>query len=65
MALHGDENGSDSHGMGSGWYLLSHFNSGSNTDMDLVEYEYKMNVSDSDIYSVQLKVLIVEFNIDK
>jgi hypothetical protein len=37
--------------------------------MDLVEYEYKMNVSDSDfysyIYSIQFKVHIIKFNIDE
>jgi hypothetical protein len=36
---------------------------------DLFEYEYKINVSDSDfysdIYSIQLKVHIINFNIDE
>ena len=50
-------------------HLLPYFNSDPNTDMDLIEYEYKMNVSVSnfysDIYSIPLKVHIVKFNIDE
>lgn len=38
-------------------------------DKDLFEYEYKTNVLDSyfywDIYSIQLKMYIVKFNIEK
>ena len=64
-----DENGSNSHEIGSRRQLLLYFNLNSNTDIDLVEYECKMNVSNSDfysnIYSTQLKVHIVKFNVDE
>jgi archaellum biogenesis protein FlaJ (TadC family) len=53
----------DSHGIGSGYHLLPHFNSNTNTDSDIFEYEYKTNVSDldfySDIYSSQLKCILL------
>ena len=53
-----DGNESDSHGIGSGYHQLPHFNS--NTDLDIFEYEYKTDVSDSNfdsnIYSSQLKI---------
>jgi len=58
-----DENGSDTHGIESGYHLLPYFNS--NTDTNIFKYEYKTDVSDSDfysdIYSIQL-VYIVKFN---
>ena len=60
-------NGSDTHGIGSGYHLLPHFNSNTNTDSNIFKYEYKTDVSDSDfysdIYSSQLKIYIVKFNI--
>lgn len=52
--------------IGFAYHLLPHFNLDSNTDMDHVEYEHKMNVSDSGFfYSIQLKVHTVKFNIDE
>jgi hypothetical protein len=55
----------DSHRIESGYHLLPYFSSNMNTDTFV--YEYKMDVSDSDfyldIYSTQLNVDIVKFNI--
>ena len=62
-----DGNRSGSYGIRFGYHLLLYFDSNTNTDMDIFEYEYKTGVLDSDfyldIYSIQLKVYIVIFNI--
>jgi len=44
-----DGNGSDRHGIGSGYYLLPYFNL--NTNANIFEYEFKTDVLDSDFYS--------------
>ena len=63
-----DGNGSNSHGIRSRCHLLSHFNSDSNMIRALSNMNTKQ-VSEmdfySDIYSIQLKVHIVKFNIDE
>ena len=60
-------NTSDSHRNGSGYHLLPYFISNINIDTYTFEYEYKTGISHSDfyldIYSIQLKVDIVKFNI--
>lgn len=61
-----DGNESDSHRIVSECHLLPYFNSDSNTDTYIIEYEYKMNVSDSDfhsdIYSIQHICNIYQLN---
>ena len=48
-------------------HFLPHFNLNTNTDMDFFKYEYKTDVSNLDfyldIYSIELKVYTVKFNI--
>ena len=43
-----DGNGSDSHGIRFGCHILPHFKSNMDTDSDILGYEYKTDVSDSD-----------------
>ena len=51
-----DGNGSDTHGIRSGYYFLLYFNSNTDTNSDIFEYEYKTDTldsdSNSDIYSI-------------
>jgi hypothetical protein len=46
-----DRSGSDSHGIGFR-YFLPYFNSNTDMDSDILEYECKMDTSDLDIYSI-------------
>ena len=43
-----DGNGSDSNGIEFGYHFLPHFKSNTDTDSDILGYEYKTDVSDSD-----------------
>jgi len=65
-----DRNGSDSYKIGPRYpTFYYHTFIRPNTYTDLIEYEYKTNVSESDfysdIYSTLLKVYIVKFNMDE
>ena len=50
-------------------HLLPHFNSDTNADTNILEYEYKTDTSDSDshsdIYSIQRETNIAKFDRDK
>jgi hypothetical protein len=46
--------GSDTHGYESGCHYLSHFISNSDTNTNIIEYEYKTNISNTySIYSIE------------
>lgn len=47
---HRDENGSDSHEIGSVYRFLPHFNSIPNMDTNIFEYKYNMYVFDLNFY---------------
>ena len=69
MSLNKDGNGSDTYGIEFGYRFLPHFNSDTNADMNILEYEYKTDTSDSDshsdIYSIQRETNIAKFDRDK
>ena len=44
--------GSDTDEIGSEYHLLPHFNSDTNANTDLIEYEYKTDSSNSDTFSI-------------
>ena len=69
MSLNKDRNGSDTYGIEFGYRFLPHFNSDTNADTNILEYEYKTDTSDSDshsdIYSIQRETNIAKFDRDK
>ena len=61
-----DGNGSDTHEIEFGCRFVSYFNSDTNTDTNIFEYESKTDTSDLDshldIYSIQSETNIAKFN---
>jgi hypothetical protein len=59
-ATHGDGFGSDTHGYEFGCHCLPHFISNSDTNTNIIEYEYKADILNSDSYSNTYSIYSIE-----
>jgi hypothetical protein len=58
----GDGFGSDTHGYEFGCHYLSHFSLNSDMNTNIIEYEYKMDISNSDSHSNTYSIYIMSIN---